>query len=521
MKSYLVQHYLNNTAKHYPKKMAIFTRSQSITFGELEAWSNQLARFLIKNGVERQDRVIICLPRSVHYMISIFGILKADAIYVPVDNEIPRDRLNEIIKDSQPKAIIFDEKSFSKNQVLMDAKDCCLQITVNSNEIAIINSDGESSIVDPDSLSDELPGYQNIDTDVAYILYTSGSTGKPKGVMISHLNIDNYISWGLDYFSITQDDKILCTAPFHFDMSTFDIYCAVRSGATLTLALKMDLLFPGSLFDLIEKEGLTIWKGVASLLMYIARSGILQDSRIPSLSRIIFGGEVLSAKYLSEWMHIFPDKSFFNGYGPTEATGLSSCYEVNEIPKDSSDIIPIGQPCSNSECMVLTPEGTRVPPGEKGELCIMGSCLSPGYWNDAEATKKAFRENNFTKSRMDRYYKTGDIARVRPDGNLEFICREDDQIKFMGYRIELSDIENALLSINSVKDTAVILSQTEEYGVSEIVAFIEVDRDVNEENIKIELKEKLPIHMIPKKMILVEKLPRTDRGKINKKMLKE
>ncbi len=327
---------------------------------------------------------------------------------------------------------------------------------------------------------DSEPEYRNVDRDIAYILYTSGSTGTPKGVMVSHLNIANYVSWATEFFGITSQDVILSTAPFHFDMSTFDVYCSMKSGARLVIAPEEMLLFPAKLLAFANNEGVTLWKGVSSLLAYIARTGSLERLRLDSMKRIVFAGEVLPTKYLIEWMRKCPSVRFYNAYGPTEATGISTCYEVAEMPRHADERIPIGKACANSEVIVEKEDGSQGEQGDVGELLVRGSGVASGYWNDVEKTKAAFVRNPFGSGVKDVVYRTGDLVLLREDGNLEFIGRKDDQVKWMGYRIELGEIESALLSLPNVKDAAVLLERNEMLKTEELVGVVEVvnDRDL-------------------------------------------
>ncbi len=367
----------------------------------------------------------------------------------------------------------------------------------------------------------ECPHYRNVDTDLAYILYTSGSTGSPKGVMISHLNIINYIEWAVDCFGITQKDIILGTAPFHFDMSVFDIYCTLKSGAKFCITPENLLLFPTRLLDLMERECITLWKGVSSLLIYIAQNVSLKERKLSTLKKIIFGGEVLPTKYLIQWMEAFPDKLFFNVYGPTEATGISTYFWVTDIPKNLSESIPIGRACKNTEVFLLKEDNSPAGIGEVGELYIRGSGVSRGYWKDKEKTEDSFIPNPLTKIPEDRVYRSGDLATLREDGNYQFLGRKDDQVKYLGYRINLSDVETALRSLEPVKDAAVVLSPSGDHSTNGLVAFIVTKNTMDARDILVELSQKIPRYMLPQRVRSITHIPRTDRGKIDRQALKD
>ncbi len=505
MHAYLAQQAFDRAAKSHPDKIAVYHQEQSISYGDLYSSANRLANALKRGGVQRADRVSFILPKSINAIRSILAILKADAIYVPIDPKTPLDRAKEILDDCAPSFIICDKSTMATVQSL-------LGIVSHRPKVAVLDAqdDGEDA---------SEPEYLNIDEDIAYILYTSGSTGKPKGVMISHLNVFNYIAWAVDYFQIGSRDNVLSTSPLHFDMSIFDVFCPLQTGASLTLVPEQLLIFPIRLVELIEKRGITIWKGVSSLLSYIVNVGGPYPDKMKSLEKVIFSGENLPTKYLIEWMRKCPEKKFFNAYGPTECTGISTCYRIEDVPSDPQVPIPIGKACANTEIFALHEDGSLAKPGEAAELFIRGSSLSRGYWNDAERTKEYFIQNPLSSSGTDIIYKTGDLVKQMPDGNYVFIGRKDTQIKYQGYRIELGEIEHALQSLPRVKDAAVIAAQGAAEDNPEIVAFIESDGEPDVEGILEELKKRVPKYMLPTKFQALKKLPRTENGKVDRQKL--
>lgn len=515
MGSILVQQYIDSFLHRNHAKTAVADGKNKYTYQEVELLSSRLAHCLIHCGVTRQMRVVFCMQRSVNCLIAILGILKADAVYVPIDHKSPDERLRKIIDDCKPSALICDTSTIAK---FVSASGVFSE--TNLPVISLDSRDphaGQTRIYfmeDVCAFAEHQPPYRNTDTDTAYILYTSGSTGKPKGVMTSHRNINNYIDWAIEFLNINEDDKLLGTAPFHFDMSTFDIFCTLRTGATLCIAKENLMLFPEMLMRFMEQEEVTIWKGISSLLMYIERAGILARERVPALKKILFGGETLPAKYLIRWMETYPDKHFYNAYGPTEATGISLCYPVPEIPKNPGARIPIGKPCKDAIVLLLNEDNSLAKDGEIGELCITGECLSKGYLNDQEKTAKSFIRNSFHAGGGEYIYKTGDLAMLRPDGNYEFVDRKDNQVKFLGYRIELSEIEQALLSIPQISAAVAQLMDSTHEGLTELVAFYESEEEIATSSILSILESHLPKYMLPRQLIKINCIPRNDRGKI-------
>jgi len=521
MGNYLLQSYLDDGWRAHPEKPALVDDQRSLSYGELHRDADRIAHCLRESGVRRQDRVVICMKRSAQVVLAIMGILKADAIYVPVDAKAPVERLLKVAKDCRPSAMICDEATLPVMDRIKSQMPSVRRLILfgaaggSGSDLPCVRWEQAAPGAVPP------PDYNNIDADAAYILYTSGSTGSPKGVTISHLNVINYIEWAVEYFQIREADRILGTAPFHFDMSTFDIYTALKAGATLCIAPERLLLFPGKLLDLIEKEKVTVWKGVSSLLMYLSSTGSLREGRIPTLEKILFGGEVLATKHLMNWMQHFPSKRFYNVYGPTESTGISACYPVERVPVAASEPIPIGKACSNTEIFILTDEGRLAQTGEAGELCIRGSGLSLGYWDDEEKTARAFVRNPLGCTQHDRIYRTGDLARVREDGVLEYLGRKDFQIKYMGYRIELFEIEQAILSQDNIHQAAVVLCDTNQSEVPELVAFIAGPALMDLDSIMEELGRAVPSYMLPKRIIPMSEIPLTDRGKTDRVALRE
>ncbi|HDP98154.1 MAG TPA: amino acid adenylation domain-containing protein [bacterium] len=522
MTAYLLQHFLDEAADRFPDNTALVDCRQQLSYFQLNKYCNQLANYLEQVGVSRQDRVMVFCNRSVESIIAIFGILKSNAIYIPVDFDVPVERLRYIFQDCTPKVAICCGEICSALQKLKRSNQFLpptFLLKLNSAITITPLTNNESQFFKkPPTFSEAQPLYQNVDTDLAYIMYTSGSTGKPKGVMISHLNVRDYIDWAVETFSISRTDCILNTAPLFFDMSTFDIFATIKAGAKLIMADELCCLFPGKLIQLIEKHRVNLWKGVSSLLMYMARSGCLKPGRLNSLKKVLFGGEALAKKYLIQWMETYPEKQYYNMYGPTEATGVSVFHHLQKIPASDTEPIPIGKPCRNTEIIVLNTDNQ---PAESGELCIRGCGVSAGYWNDASATEAVFITNPISGIKGDRIFRSGDIVRKSDDGVLELIGRKDNQVKFMGYRIDLTEIETTLTTLTGVHDAAVVLVRSASFELNELVAFVELSPQANLEEIKRMLVDRLPRYMAPNNYFQIDRIPRSERGKLDRKALTE
>ena len=522
MRQARVQDYLHRSAERSPDASAVFDGKTDLNYAELQASVKRLALLMKRHGVARGDRVALALGRSSETIVAMMGVLEADAVYVPVDVKAPVERWKAVVADCTPSAVVCDERNSTKlAQVLGDRLGAVLLVVVDSE----VHGLAARHVAGPSEWNaTDLTPYepQNGPSDPAYILYTSGSTGAPKGVVISHGNILAYIDWAVDCFDLDEHDAILGTAPFHFDMSVFDIYCSQAAGARFCIANDLLLLFPVKLIDFIEANGVTVWKGVSSLLMYMARAGVLGVGRMPTLRTVLFGGETFATQYLKQWMETYPDKEYGNAYGPTEATGISLFHKVTRIPVDTTERIPIGVPCRGTEAVLMGEDDAVVPRGEVGELCLGGLCLSSGYLNDPDKTASAFiPEWTGGDGPPRRLYRTGDLAYVDSAGIYQFVGRRDDQVKVMGYRVELGEIEHALLSLEPIRDGAVILNEDPGTGLTELVAFVEADAVLDSASILSQIGAMLPQYMVPKRLVQLDRIPRGDRGKVDRRALAE
>ncbi|EDP70119.1 non-ribosomal peptide synthetase [Flavobacteriales bacterium ALC-1] len=461
-----------------PNSLAVIFRNKELSYTELDVISNRFSNYLTSNHkLKEADFVGLMIERSEWLIIVILGILKAGAVYVPIDLESPQSRKDYIQKDSNCK------------------------ITIDASII----DDFKSKIEDySDDISFKVNSNPN---DLAYIIYTSGTTGKPKGVMIEHRSVVNLIFSQTKDFKIDMSDKILQFSNYFFDASVEQIFLALFNGATLCVISKEELK-DHLLTSFIKKHKITHLHATPSYL------ATLPDlSKFNSLKRIIAGGETCTLK-LAERMGAHCD--FYNEYGPTETTVTSTIYKYSK--KHQNDIsLPIGKPIANTKAYILSESLKQLPIDEVGELCLSGDSLARGYLNQEELTSEKFIANPFEPN--EKLYRTGDFAKWNKNGTLEFIGRKDDQVKVRGYRIELGEVEAALNSLPNIKQALAIASGSLANG-KKLIAYVQTNelntdaKTYNEQLLKI-----LPEYMIPSKYVLIEEFPMTANGKIDKKNL--
>jgi len=354
--------------------------------------------------------------------------------------------------------------------------------------------------------------------DLAYVLYTSGSTGEPKGVMLSHRNALAFVEWAGDTFRITHEDRLANHAPFHFDLSTFDLFAGARAGAAVYPLSPRIASFPAAVAKQWTTDRLTVWYATPSSLVLMLTRGGLASLDLASLRVLLFAGEAFPVKYLRELMRLAPHARFANLYGPTE-TNVCTWYDVTGVPDDDRPL-PIGRACPYDETLVLGEDSKPVPEGGAGELWVRGASVMHGYWGRPERTALALRPIEIAPGITDLAYRTGDLVRVRPDGNLEFLGRRDHQVKTRGYRVELGEIETVLLRHPAVDGAVVIATPDEEIG-HRLRAVVVTKRGaaLDEAGVKQHCAATLPRYMVPEAVEFRAELPRTSSGKVDRRAL--
>ena len=495
----LGQVFENITSKK-PENIAIITKNKkdNISFQNLNILSNRIANFIINKGLKKNDVVAIFHDKSPTSYSLMIACLKIGLIYTCIDPNSPKARLNKILKISSPK-LIFSFQDLDDSEydfVIYNHKNFINNLSNYDSELPIENK------------------YVNSNTP-AYLMFTSGSTGFPKAVIISHQNVINFISWSRLTFQITNKDVFTSINPPYFDNSVFDFYCSLFNGASLISVNQKLLITSKKLIYYLNTKKPTILFCVPSMLVYILNMRSIMPSDLPSLKKIIFGGEGFPKTQLRKLWQIWGEKKlFYNVYGPTECTCICSSYLVKKQDLATNDLLPLGPIAFNFEAIIVNENMKKVEDGEIGELLIGGPNIGMGYYNNSEKTETSFIINPFNGQYREKYYKSGDLVIYNKKSNLLcFKGRVDNQIKKMGHRIELEEIESALNSIKQVKECAVVSKNLEEKIL--IYACISVDQ-IEEDQIIKQLKDSLPYYMIPDIFLKFDLLPKNSNGKIDK-----
>ena len=525
--AYVLHQLLMASARRTPGKTALISGEQSLSYGELDALTDRLAGALLEQGVAAGDRVGIYVSKSLASVVSVFSILKAGACYVPLDPRAPVKRLAYIIRDSGIKTLLTSSARVTDVQAMF-LEDCPLS-TIVLVDCDLSPAHGPTTAAMPEGVTllswneviarpaTPLPENLAIETDTAYILYTSGSTGTPKGVMISHRNSLTFVNWAAECVGLRADDRVSSHAPLHFDLSIFDIFSSCKVGATIIIVPEGSATFPVQLAKLIERERISVWYSVPSVLTLLVLYGNLAAHDLSCLRTIIFAGEVFPVKYLRRLMAALPQTRYLNWYGPTE-TNVCTSYEVPPLDPERTTPISIGKACANTQVFAVDTAGRKVTaPGETGELYVRGPSLMQGYWGHPEKTAKVLTRNPFQPHFNELVYKTGDIVTLDDDGNYLYLGREDGMIKTRGYRVELGEIEAVLYGHPAIREIAVLPVPDEVLGnrLRAVISLYEGATLTREEVLSF-CNRQLPHYMVPDVIEFREVLPKTSTGKTDR-----
>lgn len=478
--------------------VAVVAGSQRVSYEALNRRANQLAWRLRQLGVAAGTPVGLFLDRSLDFVVGVLGILKAGGTYVPLATEYPVARLQFMLEDSGATVLLTRQP---------------LPAGLAGHGHTILDLGEEAARIA--GCPPEDPAIHRAGEDLAYVMFTSGSTGRPKGVAIPHRAVVRLVR-GQRYADFTPDQRFLLLAPTAFDASTFELWGPLLNGATC-------VVFPPGppeferLEQMIGAERITCLWLTAGLFNQIIDQ---RPSVLAGVRHVLTGGEALSVAHVRRALAWWPELRLTNGYGPTEATTFTTTYSIEQESRFESGTVPIGRPLANTRCYILDALGEPVPIGVAGELYIGGDGLARGYVKDAEATAQKFLPDRFSGEPGARLYRTGDFARYRPDGNIEFLGRRDQQVKIRGFRVELGEIKSALVGAPEVAQ-AVVLLREDTPGDKRSVAYVVLKPgSVSDGTIlRQHLRAKLPEYMVPAAFVLLDHLPLTSNGKIDRLQL--
>jgi len=481
-----------------------FSADKQLTYEQLDKFSNRAANSMIQRGIRKGDRVAICLEKTPSAYILPLAALKIGAPYLFLDPRNPPARLSSILEQCQP-SILFHHSSYAGHAVPNGV------VCPDTFELPEFVMHG------PVGLPTEAEAVTG--SDPAYIMFTSGSTGFPKGAVISHDNLIHFIEWIRASLRFAPEDVHTHLNPLHFDNSVFDLYSTLFTGGVLVPFDHATLQNPSSLVRRLAESRCTVWFSVPSLLMFLQTMKLATQKELCGLKTVMFGGEGYPKARLKElFEQIGGQTEILNVYGPTECTCICSCYRITEDDfRELEGFPPIGQLNQNFSCLLMNGDVEAVA-GEPGELYLGGSCVGLGYFAQPKLTAKAFVQNPLNADYREIVYRTGDLLRYEPaEGKLHFVGRCDSQIKHMGYRIELEEIQHALSTIDGV-DEAVAL-QRKAFGLSEIIAVIATTQNLAERDVRRHLAARLPSYMIPSRVHSVAQMPKNANGKTDRPAL--
>ena len=513
-----------------PNEVAVVCDREKLTYQQLRVRVNKLAAFLDKLGVKKGDLVGIYQARNINFLISILAILKAGAAYIPLDCTYPRDRLKYMLVNSEVKILLTQSSLLNLfTDGLEDYFHLQHIVCLDTNDLA----DKKLGAIDLYSIKDidrcESENIEDVVTgkDKAYTIYTSGSTGLPKGAIIRHDGAINHIYAQFDALELQPGFSFLQSAPASSDISVWQFLAPILFGGKTVIADKETICNPDRLFELIKQKKLTLVELVpvvlSSLLDYISQLSF-QERSLPDLQCMMITGEYVGVELVNRWLSLYPEIKVANAYGPTEASDDITQYIINEPLPANQKTVPIGKPLANNNIYIVDSQMQLQPIGVPGEICVAGIGVGDGYWRNETKTKASFVPNPFVVGANCRspIYKTGDLGRWLPGGNIEFLGRIDHQVKIRGFRIELGEIE-AILSQHPTVSSSVVILREDTPEDKRLVAYVVRDKNNLSDELPIILrnflKAKLPEYAIPSNFIFLDALPLTPSGKVDRRSL--
>ncbi|MCX6271426.1 MAG: amino acid adenylation domain-containing protein [Bacteroidetes bacterium] len=497
--------YLSRTLKNKAEKTAIIDGSQSVTFIELDKKARILASHIINFSSAFNKPVAVYLPKSINSVVADIAITYSGNAYMNLDVKSPSIRIGNILELIQPVALI--------TTVALSG-----QIKELNNELPLILIDemGVSPVECAERIEQRLK--MIIDTDPLCIINTSGSTGTPKGVVLHHKSFIDFTEWAIETLKISEDEIVGSLSPLVFDIYSFELCMLMAKGSTITLLPDSLAPYPARILSLLQNHNVSFLFWVPTIMVNIANMDLLTKISLPGLKTIWFAGEVFPTQQFNYWKKNLPDVKFVNLYGPIEIT-LDCTYFIVEREIRSDEPLPIGYPCRNTDVLILKDNNELAGVNEEGELCVRGTSLALGYYNNPEKTAQAFVQNPLNNSYPEIIYRTGDIVWKNQTGEIIFKGRKDSLVKHLGYRIELGEIEHVIINTLKIVSNACVVYN---HSKKEITLFYEDRHNIPVADMKRSIASVLPKYMVPSVFYNMEMLPRNVNGKIDRlKLLQE
>jgi amino acid adenylation domain-containing protein len=501
MQANFVNYFEALLAKGQTDRIAIIDKAREFTFKQLETNAKRCASALVGRLKGLNRPVAVFLPKNAETIFADLGIIYSGNFYSNLDIKSPAQRIKNIITNIKPALIITAREHVG----------FLCSIGISENDLFFIE-DGiaEGLDIDTSALLRRLESI--IDTDPLCIINTSGSTGTPKGVVLSHRGTIDFMDWAFDTLKLDGSERIGSLSPFYFDIYTLELSTCLAKGATIILIPDQLSIFPAKLMPFLQEQAISFLFWVPSIMVTISNQNLLGMFPLPSLRKVLFAGEVFPMKHLNCWRRALPQATFVNLYGPIEIH-VDCTYFILDREFSDEDSLPIGFPCRNTDVLILNETNRPASTGEHGELCIRGSSLALGYWNDPEKTAKAFVQNPLNANYPELIYRTGDMVFRNEHGEIMFSGRKDFQIKHMGYRIELPEIEHQVLCVPGIANACVLYHAERK----EITLFYETTGHViTPADIRKKLGDVFPKYMLPSAFHQMDELPRNPNGKIDR-----
>ena len=494
------------TVKCYPQKIAVIDKDREIVFSALHQQSLRLASRLISMGIPQNKPVGVFLDKSIESVYANLGILYAGDFYMNLDIKTPAERIRNIIQLVEPAAIISTTRQIKPIEGIIPS----------TTQVILLDEADETADVDATAILRRLSTI--IDTDPSCIINTSGSTGTPKGVVLNQKSFFDFIEWAIDTFHFGDDLVMGSLSPIVFDIYSFELCMLMAKASTLVVLPAHLAAFPAKILEVLEQHKVNFLFWVPTIMVNIANMDLLSAFKLESLRTVWFAGEVFPTKQYNYWHHHLPQTTFANLYGPIEITLDCTYYIINkEIPDEEP--LPIGYPCRNTDILVLDDEDRLVKEANvEGELCVRGTSLAMGYYNNPEKTAAAFVQNPLNKAYPEVIYRTGDIVCYNEEGLIMFKGRKDNIVKHQGYRTDLGEIEHVIINtLKLVKNGCIVYNQAEK----QITLFYEAEEEVPVTEFRLSIGKVLPKYMIPTAYHRLEQLQRNANGKIDRLFYKK